>query len=93
MVPTFFKGDMMIVYGDKDVSVGDIIVFDAPDRKYPIIHRIYGMNNGEIKTKGDHNQYVDPWIIYSKNLHGKAIIKVPLLGWVKILFTEFTGIA
>jgi len=96
MVPTFYRGDMIIVYGDKNVSVGDIIVFDCPDRKYPIIHRIYNITqNGIIITKGDNNLYPDPpyWKVTKDKIHGKAILKIPLLGWVKIIFVELTGLA
>ncbi len=88
MVPTLLKGDMIIVYGDKNVSQGDIIVFDVPNFRYPIIHRIYNMTDGTIQTKGDNNQYVDPWTIDVKSIHGKAGFRVPLLGWVKILFVS-----
>jgi len=93
MVPTFFRGDMIVVYGSKNVNVGDIVVFDVPDRKYPIIHRINNITDSIITTKGDHNQYPDPWRTTKDKLHGKAILKIPLLGWVKILFVEITGLA
>ena len=93
MVPTFFKGDMIVVYGTRDVNVGNIIVFDVPDRKYPIIHRINSINDSIITTKGDHNQYQDPWRTTKDKIHGRAVLKIPLLGWVKILFVEITGLA
>ena len=93
MDPTFYKGDMILVQGVEDVSVGDIIVFDVPDRAYPIIHRIYEITPDGIRTKGDNNLYVDPWTISQKDIYGKAIVKFPLLGWVKIIFVEITGIA
>lgn len=93
MIPTFFKGDMIIVYGRGDVKVGDIIVFEVPDRKYPIIHRIISMENGFIKTKGDNNFNEDPenWRTQVDNVLGKAVLKIPLLGWVKIIFVDLTG--
>jgi signal peptidase I len=93
MVPTFYRGDMIVVYGDKDVSVGDIIVFDVSNRKYPIIHRVYNITSDGIKTKGDHNSYADPWTINNDNIYGKAVLKFPLLGWVKIIFVEVTGLS
>jgi len=92
MVPTYYRGDMIIVGGTKNISVGDIIVFDVPDRPYPIIHRVYAIDNGIIITKGDNNLYTDPWKTTLKDVHGKAILKIPLLGWVKIIFTEATGL-
>jgi len=93
MVPTFYKGDMMLVQGVEDVSVGDIIVFNVPDRSYPIIHRVNEINSEGIRTKGDNNFYIDPWRINKEDIYGKAILKFPLLGWVKIIFVEITGIA
>lgn len=85
-------GDMIIVYGKDDISVGDIVVFDT-NRKYPIIHRVYKINSDDtISTKGDNNAYPDGWSLTRDDLHGKAVLKIPLLGWVKILFTEITGL-
>jgi signal peptidase I len=91
MVPTFYKGDMIIVYGEKDIKIGDVIVFDVPDKKYPIIHRIYKMNDGMITTKGDNNSGPDTWSLKKEDIYGKAILKIPILGWVKIKFVEITG--
>jgi len=93
MVSTFYKGDMILVQGVEEVSVGDIIVFSVPDRSYPIIHRVYEITPEGIKTKGDNNLYVDPWKISKEDIYGKAILKFPLLGWVKIIFVEITGLA
>ena len=89
MEPTFYKGDMLIVYGEKNVKVGDVVVFDVPDRQYPIIHRVYSMNNGLITTKGDNNAGPDSWQTKKDNVHGKAILKIPILGWVKIEFQDY----
>lgn len=86
MVPTLLRGDMVFVYGDRDVAVGDIIVFDVPGYRYPIIHRVHSISDGLIRTKGDHNQYVDSWTTTAAIIHGKAGLRVPLLGWVKIGF-------
>ena len=83
-------GDMIIVLNTNDFKVGDIIIFDTDFRKYPIIHRIYA-DGSKILTKGDNNSGPDSF--EKTKIHGKAILKIPLLGWVKILFTEVTGIA
>ncbi len=95
MNPTFFKGDMIIVYGEKNINIGDIVVFDSPDKVYPIIHRVAQIRNGGIVSKGDNNPTSDEgrWgVIPFDKIYGKAFLKIPLLGWVKILFVEFTGI-
>jgi len=88
MVPTLQKGDLIVVKGSESFEVGDIIVFDVSQYGYPIIHRIIDIDSGEISTKGDHNSVKDPWKIKEENIHGKAILKVPILGWVKIVFTD-----
>ncbi|MEM5778553.1 MAG: hypothetical protein QXD43_01690 [Candidatus Aenigmatarchaeota archaeon] len=84
-------GDMIIVFNDGNYKVGDILIYSTDLRKYPIIHRIYAIEDKIILTKGDNNASPDSFS--KKTLHGKAIIKIPLLGWVKILFTQITGIA
>jgi hypothetical protein len=84
-------GDMIIVLNTKNFNVGDILIFDTDLRKYPIIHRVYDINDTTILTKGDNNAAPDNFA--KTKINGKAILKIPLLGWVKILFTEVTGIA
>ena len=90
MVPTFYKGDLVFVSGtDDEVSTGDIIVFDVGNKNYPIIHRVFSIeDDGTIRTKGDNNGFSDPWIVTDNDIHGKASFKVPFLGWVKVLFIE-----
>lgn len=92
MIPVLNKGDMIFVYNSGEFVVGDIVVYETSETKrmlgYPIIHRIIDIDNGLIKTKGDHNLVPDPWGPITKDqIHGKVIIKLPLIGWVKIAFT------
>ena len=93
MVPVLQKGDMVFVYNDGTYDVGDIVVYHTQYRPYPIIHRIIEIQGENIRTKGDHNSIADPWITPVSSVYGKTAIKIPLLGWVKIIFTEITGIA
>ncbi|MBL7054223.1 signal peptidase I [Candidatus Woesearchaeota archaeon] len=102
----FYKGDIMVLFGKKPESldVGDVIVFKS-NKPDPIIHRIVNKweEDGEyyFKTKGDNNQdsiknsLVDETKISKDMLVGKAVLKVPLLGYIKIIFVEvlkLTGI-
>ena len=84
----FNKGDIIILYGIKteNARIGDVIVYANERYKYPIIHRVVE-KNGYFKTRGDHNPVDDGNIDYSKYL-GKAYIRIPYLGWVKILATQ-----
>jgi signal peptidase I len=83
-------GDMIIVMNTKDIKIGDIIIFSTDSRAFPIIHRIFSMDGAGVSTKGDNNSSPDSF--GEKSIHGKAILKIPLLGWVKIIFTQITGI-
>jgi hypothetical protein len=81
-------GDMIVVMNTGTVNTGDIIIFSSDIRKFPIIHRV--VNASSLETKGDNNGAPDS--IGQKKVLGKAVFRVPMLGWVKILFTQITGI-
>jgi len=84
-------GDMIVVLNTNNFNVGDIVIFNTDYRKYPIIHRVYSIDGNDFLTKGDNNSGPDSFT--KTKIHGKAVLKIPLLGWVKILFTQVTGIA
>ncbi|MDP3027068.1 MAG: hypothetical protein Q8N63_05130 [Nanoarchaeota archaeon] len=98
----FRKGDGIIVWGRFTPKIGDIIIF-KPDSDStaprPIIHRIIKINEDKtFQTKGDHNgkqltkdnniYKTDETHISEEQIIGKAIIKIPYLGWPKIWLTE-----
>lgn len=88
----FDKGDIMVLIGRKPLNIkkGDIIVFKG-SLKDPIIHRVVRIyqeeNNYYIQTKGDNNgdSRSDELKIPVDSVIGKAILRVPWLGWVKII--------
>lgn len=97
----FAKGDIIVVWGRFVPTVGDIIIFQANSESSaprPIIHRIVSIEDGLIATKGDHNadQLVrgnnlfntDETTITEDRLVGKAVFKIPYLGWPKIWMVE-----
>jgi len=87
----FKKGDMLVVTGFGELEQGDIIVFDSGKFNYPIIHRIVNVTEEGYETKGDHNSGKDSWIVKKENIYGKAGFVIPLVGWVKVIFSELTG--
>jgi len=88
MVNGFNKGDIIVLRGKDSYEVGDIIVYTNTRYKNPIIHRIIEKNGKDFyRTKGDNNLVEDPIIV--TEVIGKAVIRIPLLGWVKIIFTGF----
>jgi signal peptidase len=94
MVPTFYKGDVLILQGvsPEQLKIGDIIVFFPTGQNIPIVHRIIAINSdGTFQTKGDANagQLQFEKAIKSEQIHGKMIAIIPFIGWIKIGLTEF----
>ena len=99
----FNKGDIMILKGEKpqDIKIGEVIVFQSK-RPDPIIHRVVKKWKEEgtyyFQTKGDNNQdsfsspFLDETRISEDKLVGKAICRVPLLGYIKIWFVQLIGL-
>lgn len=81
------KGDIVLVTGVSQPKEGDIIIFTA-GTQYPIIHRIISLS--PLNTKGDNNleQLEIEKNISKSIILGKASGKIPLLGWVKLIFFE-----
>jgi signal peptidase I len=82
------KGDIVLVWGYSDYTLGDIIIFSAKT-PYPIIHRI--VTTDPISTKGDHNIAQLGSIemnIPPENIIGKAVARVPFIGWAKLIFFD-----
>ncbi len=91
----FNTGDIMVLVGKKpeDINVGDVIVFQG-NRPDPVIHRVIEKNeDGEITftTKGDHNSQILKMEqdITEERIIGKAVFRIPFLGYVKIWFVSF----
>jgi len=97
----FRKGDIIIVWGRFESKIGDVIIFKPNSESLaprPIIHRIVEIENGIIQTKGDHNARqltisnnglkTDETTITEEQVIGKAVFKIPYLGWPKIWLTE-----
>ena len=95
----FNKGDIMVLVGKdaKNIEVGNVIVFRS-SKKDPIIHRVVKKfeNDNDIyfQTKGDNNEdsikndALDETNIREDVIIGKAVLRVPFLGYIKIWFVE-----
>lgn len=81
------KGDIVLVSGRGSYEQGDILIFNSQYR-YPLIHRI--VRADPYDTKGDNNfaQLPGELGIEEEQFIGKAIGRVPGLGWIKLIFFE-----
>jgi signal peptidase I len=95
----FNKGDIIILVGSSPerIAIGNVIVFKS-SRPDPIIHRVVKKSfiNGHyfFQTKGDHNMAsissvpLNELAINDEQVIGKAVFRLPFLGWIKIGFVE-----
>jgi signal peptidase I len=87
-------GDIVLVSGHSKPKVGDIIIFNA-GQKHPLIHRIVEIKEINkttyYSTKGDNNsnQLISEKQIPEDNIIGKAVLRIPKLGWIKLAFIKF----
>lgn len=90
----FDKGDIILLVGAKpeNIGVGEVVVYSSTT-PYPIIHRVVKKEKVNNKylfiTKGDHNSAPDTESVSEDVILGRAVFRIPLLGWVKIWFTGF----
>jgi signal peptidase I len=98
----FNRGDIMFLIGKKpeDIKIGDVIVFQSK-KPYPIIHRVIDKQEKGMwvfQTKGDNNKAqirdadLDETRVLENQLLGKAVLRVPFLGYVKIWFVDLMRI-
>ena len=92
MLPNLHSGDLVFAYNSDDLNVGDIVTYDRPGGGYPIIHRIYEINNEGYITKGDNNNNPDPFKLSRNTIKGKVAFAVPLLGYPRLALYHVLGI-
>ena len=100
----FNKGDIIVLWraNTQNIEVGNVLVFQST-KSHPIIHRVVNTwttensVTGELEyhyqTKGDHNSdsfagYLGEEDITIDRVYGKALLRIPFLGYIKIIFAE-----
>ena len=94
MYPTILPGDLLIIERSEinDVVVDDIIAFNTHAEGVEVLVSrtitVSEDNDGNlgIDTQGDHEDFHDPWTIYSKEYIGKVVEINPSSGF---LFSEY----
>lgn len=93
--PFWVFPDIVVVEGrarftHRDLRVGDIIVFCQPrprlepcpqDYDRVIVHRIFRIDGGGIRTKGDNNSQPDAWVVREEDIIGRVVFVVKALGF------------
>ncbi|MBU3967199.1 MAG: signal peptidase I [Euryarchaeota archaeon] len=75
MNPALKKGDLILmqnIYAKPDT--GDIITVKVPDMRLPVMHRVVSISDSGLRTKGDANPTVDPWIVTKDRIRGENVL-------------------
>lgn len=75
MNPTLRAGDGLCVipYGDKKIRIGDVVVFRHPEGQDNIVHRVVSVNSRGVRTRGDNNTDIDPWVLRPEDIIGRVV--------------------
>lgn len=101
MVPTINVEDGIIIQRiePEHIKQGDIISFLATESYYNgkvITHRVIGIeksSDGKLlfRTKGDHNNVADSFLVNEENVYGKVIFRIPMLGYIRQFLSTYFG--
>ena len=85
MEPMLHTGDAVIARGERPYAVGDLVVIQLSTGL--VIHRLVdGDATTGWTTRGDHNSWLDPWVLRDDQVLGRAWVTVPrggdVLAWV-----------
>jgi hypothetical protein len=75
MNPILKSGDLLEVvpYNGKTIQRGDVILFFCEDENRKVVHRVVAMNAHGVRTMGDNNGCVDPWVVSARHILGHVI--------------------
>lgn len=75
MKPVFVRGDLILSQAFfKEPHVGDIVTFKASGIVNPVTHRVIGIQDDIVRTKGDNNPLEDPYRTTKDDIVAKAIV-------------------
>jgi len=63
MEPVLHRGDMLVVTGSDNLSVGDIVIYDSVYARETIVHRVIEEVEGGYIIKGDNNERPDRGVV------------------------------
>lgn len=89
-------GDIVVIFpiDYNKIKVGDVVLYISP-MNHPIVHRVIYKNDSFICLMGDNNPAYLPYEcpLYNLNsIKGKAVFRIPFLGYPRILIKRIFGI-
>jgi hypothetical protein len=100
MNPILREGDLLEVkgYGCEPIRIGDVILFKKESVSGIVVHRVIGLSNNGLVTRGDNNIEEDLGLLDSRDVIGRVIAawrgqrrREVLGGMAGIIMAGFTG--
>jgi signal peptidase len=93
MSPTYPTGSLVVAAPARgDVpQVGDVVTFRTQGGL--VTHRVHGVDDAGVQTKGDANRTPDPWVLPPRNIVGQVMAGVADGGYLLVYLQQPTGIA
>lgn len=82
MEPLLHAGDLALVRQQASYRVGQVVLYESPVLRRPVLHRVVVVQDGRYYFRGDNNNFVDPGYATRSELLGKLWFAVPALGSV-----------
>jgi hypothetical protein len=75
MNPTLHESDLLeiVLYDDRAVRTGDVIVIALPDEDRLIVHRVVRVKSKGVCTQGDNNASEDGWYLEPDRVIGQVV--------------------
>lgn len=93
MEPTLSRGDLIYIRpaGLDEVAEGNVVAFQYNGNV--LTHRVWSVDReaGSLRTRADASPSLDPFLVPADALVGKAVYKLPLLGYVNLWRGEATA--
>ena len=84
MEPVLHRGDLVFVVAPKDLKVGDVVIYQREGSQFTIIHRVIESRPEGYIIKGDNNPRPDSGTVTQKQINGKVLFALPLLGYPRL---------
>jgi len=74
MNPALKPGDRLWIkpYNGQKIQCGDVVVFISPRDGSGVVHRVVSSDSSGIRTQGDNNNRVDPWLLSHDEILGRV---------------------
>ena len=74
MNPTLKPGDRLWITPNngQKIQLGDVVVFISPGNGSRVVHRVVSLDTSGVRTQGDNNNRVDPWLLSHDQILGRV---------------------